>query len=80
LPRSPSNRVCALVGSADASPLGVSAACGRLARHTVYRPGDRVAEGEIRHRLALDIGGTFTDLAAVNVATGELSSKDRRVA
>jgi N-methylhydantoinase A/oxoprolinase/acetone carboxylase beta subunit len=39
-----------------------------------------VAEGEIRHRLALDIGGTFTDLAAVNVATGELSSKDRRVA
>jgi N-methylhydantoinase A len=28
--------------------------------------------GEIQHRLAIDIGGTFTDLAAVDVATGEL--------
>jgi N-methylhydantoinase A len=31
-----------------------------------------VEEGEIRHRLAIDIGGTFTDLAAVDVATGDL--------
>jgi N-methylhydantoinase A len=45
---------------------------GGSARHTVCRPGERLEEREIRHRLAIDIGGTFTDLAAVDVATGEL--------
>ena len=36
------------------------------------RMGARAEEGEIGHRVAIDIGGTFTDLAAVDVPTGEL--------
>src|SRR6266540_2930617 len=34
--------------------------------------GLELRRGEIGHRVAIDIGGTFTDLAAVDVWTGEL--------
>src|SRR6266511_2429598 len=74
--RPPSNRarIQGLGGRKRAlSPsLPATAAWWRLRSAYCLSPEDRVEEGEIRHRLAIDIGGTFTDLAAVDVATGEL--------
>ncbi|MGZ4153117.1 MAG: hydantoinase/oxoprolinase N-terminal domain-containing protein, partial [Actinomycetota bacterium] len=42
-------------------------------RTRTYASRSRASRGRtVSHRVAIDIGGTFTDLAAVDSATGEL--------
>jgi len=53
-------------------PRRYSMGMARLAILSPARMGVRAEEDEIGHRVAIDIGGTFTDLAAIDVATGEL--------
>jgi len=64
------------VGNAP-GPRRYSMSMARLGILSHARMGARAEEGEIGHRVAIDIGGTFTDLAAVDVPTGERAAPGR---